>query len=169
MKFRDFDKYDVFEDGRIFSYSRNKFLKPQTDKYGYQRVWLTDNEGNAKWYRLNRIVYETFTCEPILDGMQVNHIDECKTNNHISNLNLMTPKENTNWGTGISRRAKSHSKAMTNNTKHSKQVGAFKNGELVFTFPSTREGGRNGFRPSHIAACCRGERKTHKGYTWKYI
>ena len=44
MKFRDFDKYDVFEDGRIFSYSRNKFLKPQTDKYGYQRVWLTDNE-----------------------------------------------------------------------------------------------------------------------------
>ena len=35
--------------------------------------------------------------------MQVNHIDESKDNNALSNLNLMTPKENINWATGIER------------------------------------------------------------------
>ena len=27
-KFRDYDKYEVFEDGRIWSYKSKKFLKP---------------------------------------------------------------------------------------------------------------------------------------------
>lgn len=47
-KFRNYDKYEVYEDGRIFSYKKNKFLKPITVKGGYQRVGLTDNEGKKK-------------------------------------------------------------------------------------------------------------------------
>ena len=54
-----------------------------------------------------RCIYSAFY-GPIPEGMQVNHIDEDPTNNRLENLNLMTPKENTNWGTGIARRAKSH-------------------------------------------------------------
>ena len=41
-------------------------------------------------------------------------------------------------------------------------------GELVKIWSSTAECGRNGFFQSHIGACCRGERKTHKGYKWSY-
>ena len=163
-KFRNYDKYEVFDDGRIYSYYTKKFLKPQTDKKGYQRVALTDNEGKKKKYLLHRIVYEAFSGKPIPKNLQVNHIDEMKDNNARSNLNLMTPKENTNWGSGIER---SH-KAQTNG-KRSKQVGAFKNGELILTFPSAKEGGRQGFHQGHISACCRGELKTYKGYEWKYI
>ena len=48
MKFRDYSNYEVYEDGRIWSYLRNKFLKPQTVKGGYQQVCLTDNEGKRK-------------------------------------------------------------------------------------------------------------------------
>ena len=50
-----------------------------------------------------------------------------------------------------------------------KQVGAFKDGELVMVFSSTTEAGRNGFIQSNVSACCNGKKKTHKGYEWRYI
>ena len=160
MQFRDYSKYEVYEDGRIWSYFSNKFLKPSINKQGYQQVILVDNEGNKKTYRLNRLIYETFSGSPIPYGLQVNHINECKTDNRFENLNLMTPKQNTNWGSGIERCAKARRK----------QVGAFnKNGELVMAFPSTNEARRQGFSQGNISKCCNGKSKTHKGYTWKYL
>lgn len=77
----------------------------------------------------------------------------------------MSRKENINWGSGIERRAK----ANTNNPKRSKQVGAFKNDELVMVFPSTGEAQRAGFDKSNISKCCNGKLPHYKGYTWKYI
>lgn len=162
--YKDFTKYEVYEDGRIWSYSKKKFLKPFTRKDGYQQVWLTDNEGNAKIYFVHRVVWESVTGATIPEGMQINHIDEMKDNNAISNLNLMSPKENCNWQT----RNERISKSMTNG-KLSKQVGAFKDGNIVITFSSTNEAGRNGFDQGAVAACCRCERKTHKGFEWRYI
>ena len=38
-------------------------------------------------------------------------------------------------------------------------------GELVKVWDSTYI---DGFNKGHIAECCRGERKTHKGFIWKY-
>ena len=174
-KFRDFEKYEIYEDGRIWSYSHKKFLKPFTMKNGYQLVRLSDNEGNIKTYQLHRVVYEAIIGEPIPEWIDVNHIDECKTNNNFNNLNLMTRKENCNFGTRNARIIKSLtnnqklSKALTNNPKLSKAVGAYKNGNLVMSFPSIAEAQRQGFDCSHISACCNGKLKTHKGYTWKYI
>ena len=170
MKFRDFDKYEVYEDGRIWSYKTNKFLKPKTEKDGYQRVSLSDNEGKIKKYLLHRVVYESVTGEPIPEGMQCNHISEDKTDNRFCNINLLSPKENNNFGTRNSR----ISKTLTNNPKISKQVGAFKNNELVMTFQSTMEAQRNGFGQGAVAACCRNcfnrpGNNVYKGFVWKYI
>ena len=164
-KFRNFEKYEVYPDGRIWSYSHKKLLKPQTRKDGYQQVQLSDNEGIRKTYLVHRIVWEAVTGEPIPKGMQINHRNEIKTSNMISNLELVSHKENINYGTRNSRVAKSN----TNNPKTSKAVGAFKDCELVMTFQSTAEAGRQGFNEGAVAACCRGERKTHRGYTWKYL
>lgn len=168
-KFRNFDKYEVYEDGRIWSYSRKKFLKPITEKDGYKIVCLTDNEGNKKTYRLHRVVYESVSGEPIPSNMDVNHINEDKTDSRFSNLNLMSRKENIRWGTGIERSAKSRT-----NGKRSKAVGAFKNGELVFTFPSTKECGRQGFNQGNVWSCCRNcynrlGNNIYRGYEWRYI
>ena len=85
-KFREYNNYDVFEDGRIYSYKSKKFLKPFTNKDGYKKVNLVDNEGKIKQYFVHRIVYEAFSGEPIQEGMQINHIDERKDNNMRSNL-----------------------------------------------------------------------------------
>ena len=163
-KFRNFEKYEVFEDGRIWSYWTNKWLKPITKKNGYQVVWLSDNEGNRKSYLLHRVVYETFSGEQIPENLEINHIDERKDNNGRSNLELVSHKQNINYGTRTERSAKSRT-----NGKLSKAVGAYKDEKLVISFPSANEAGRNGFNCFHIWACCNGKSKTHKGYTWKYL
>ena len=162
--YKDFRNYEIYADGHIWSYKRNKFLKPQTRKDGYQQVVLVDNYGKKKMYTLHRVIYEAVSGEPIQDGLQVNHINENKTDNRFENLNLMSPKENVNWGSGIERCHKTQSK----------QVGAFKNGELVMTFQSVNEAGRNGFNSGAVSACCRNcfnreGNNVYKGLTWKYI
>ena len=168
-KFRDYDNYEVFEDGKIWSYKTNRFLKPETIKNGYQRVGLTDNEGKQKKYLLHRVVWEAVTGEPIPENLEINHIDERKDNNSRSNLELISHRQNINFGSRNTR----VSKAMTNG-KLSKKVGAFKDGELIFSFQSTAEAGRQGFNRGAITACCRncfnrpGNNK-YKGFIWRYI
>lgn len=157
--FRDFNKYEIYEDGRIWSYKTNKFLKPQTTKNGYKRVVLTDNEGKRKMYLVHRVIWESVTGSPIPEGYEINHLSEEKDENFFENLELVTHKYNMNYGSRTERAAKALSK----------QVGAFKNGELVITFSSTAEAERSGFKHSAVSKCCNGERKTHKGFEWKYI
>ena len=184
MKFRDYTKYEVFEDGRIWSYWTNKFLKPQTTKDGYQQVCLYDYEGKMKHYLVHRVVWEAVTGSPIPEGYEINHISEVKNENFFENLELVTHKENINFGTRNERASKSISKSMTNNKKLSKSltnnpkiskaVGAFKDGKLVLSFPSTREAQRQGFNQGHVAACCRNcymreGNNVFKGFEWKYI
>ena len=164
-KFRNYDKYEVFEDGRIWSYKTKRFLKPILDKDGYQYVHLSDNECKIKNYYVHRIVWEAVTGEPIPSNMQINHRNEIKTSNMITNLELVSPKQNINYGSRNSRAAKSN----TNNPKRSKLVGAFKNDELVMVFPSSGEAQRQGFKKSAVSACCRGKLKTYKGYEWRYL
>ena len=165
-KFRNYDKYEVYEDGRIWSYKRKKFLKPKTDRDGYQIVCLSDNECKRKWYKVHRVVWEAVTSEPIPENLEINHISEIKTENFFENLQLVTHKDNCNYGSRNERARKANT-----NGKRSKAVGAFKDGELVMIFPSVNEAQRQGFDIGSVGKCCRGVKnyKTHKGYTWKYL
>lgn len=81
-----YKKYAVSTNGRVFSFRSNKYLKPVENPSGY----LTYG------YRLDsmhRLVVKTFIGE-IPKGYHVNHIDGDKKNNHISNLEIVTPREN---------------------------------------------------------------------------
>lgn len=83
---------------------KGKILKPR-----HRRAQVTLIKDGIRSYPLvSRLVYSAFY-GPIPKGMQVNHINEDFTDDQLENLNLMTPKENTNWGTGIKRRAKTTS------------------------------------------------------------
>lgn len=43
-------------------------------------------------------------------------------------------------------------------------------GDIIRMFKSTMDAHRTGgFNQSHIASVCRGERKTHGGFKWKYV
>lgn len=171
--FRDYQNYDVQPDGRIWSKKYKKFLKPQTRKDGYQQVCLTDNNGKLHSEKVHKIIY--FAVNGLLEypkGYEINHKDENKENNHISNLELVTRKENLNWGSYKERMAK----AMKGNTNSpQKRVGAFnENGELVMAFPSIMEAQRNGYNQGAVSACCRNcymseSNNKYKGFEWRYL
>lgn len=141
---------------------KSRLMKIHINKNGYFRVVLHKN-GIEKNYSVHRLVYEAFVGE-IPQGMQVNHINEIKTDNRVVNLNLMTPKENSNWGT----RNERVSGKQTNgkNSKPVLKIDPISN-EIVAEFPSTKEAERQtGF--NHIYLWCRGIRKSSDGFIWKY-
>lgn len=93
------DLYAITTFGRVWSYKNQKFLRPGLDKDGYQLVNLCVNY-KKRTFKVHRLVAEAFIPNP--DGKpQVNHKDEVKTNNSVSNLEWATIKENVNHGTGI--------------------------------------------------------------------
>ena len=47
------------------------------------------------WWKIHRIVWECFN-GLITKGLQIDHKDNCNTNNKIKTLQLLTPKENQN-------------------------------------------------------------------------
>lgn len=98
--------YEVSSEGRVRSLNYKKQNRIQVLVQNYSRKYpylLLCKDGKIKTHLVHRLVWEAFN-GPIPDGMQVNHINEVKTDNRLENLNLMTPKENINWGTGIERR-----------------------------------------------------------------
>ena len=164
--FRDFKKYEIFPDGRVWSYVRNKWLKPQLRSDGYFQIPLRDNDGKRKNYLHHRVVYEACSQAPIPDGLDVNHINEIKTDNRFENLNLMTRKENNNHGTHNER----VSKSLTNYPSKSKQVVQYdKEENLINIYPSLMEVHRQfGYNYGHISQCCNGKRKSAHGFIWKF-
>lgn len=155
----NFSNYVVFpEEGKVFNLNTKKWIGYLNKSTGYWYVTLYDDNGEKKNFRLSRLIWESVN-DKIPEGLQVNHIDEDKSNNSISNLNLMTPSENTNFGTRNARAAE----------KLSKQVAAYKDGVLVMMFPSTAEAQRQGYHSGHVSESCRGKLPHYKGYQWQYF
>ena len=166
--------YKVSNLGRILSlnYKRTgkaKLRNPVEMPNGYLQVGLRKN-GNTKMCYVHRLIAETFLPNPE-NLPEVNHKDEDKTNNFVflnedgsvdkekSNLEWCDRKYNNNYGTRTERFIKTMSK---------KVLQFSKTGEFIREWESTRECGRNGFDQGAVARCCRGERKSHKGFLWMF-
>lgn len=93
MIFKKYYDYDVYEDGSIFSHYTNRFLKPDFTKKGYYQVTLFI-EKKPKRIKVHRLVAMLFLEENIENKPTVNHIDGNKINNHYSNLEWATFREN---------------------------------------------------------------------------
>jgi hypothetical protein len=92
--------YSVANDGRVWSSTSNKWLKPVM-RNGYCYVTLVKNKVK-KQYAIHRLVAEAFHKNPE-DKPQVNHIDGNKSNNCVDNLEWVTASENKQhaWATGL--------------------------------------------------------------------
>lgn len=90
-----FSGYRIYPNGTIWSFRRPnpKRLKKAFDKDGYIKCVLINDVGQRKYLRVHRIVAACFI-DNIPDGMVVNHIDGNTTNNHFSNLEIITPADN---------------------------------------------------------------------------
>ena len=80
--------------GKILSLKQKekKILKLDLSGNGYLYFGLYKNN-YCKRYSVSRFVFECFKGEIPVDK-QVDHIDNCKENNSINNLQLLSPKEN---------------------------------------------------------------------------
>ena len=153
---------------------KGKILKQHISQTKRCQVGLCCRNGERKYPIVSRLVYEAFN-GPIPDGMQVNHIDENPLNNRLDNLNLMTPKENTNWGTGIERRAKKISVKMkgkntyANNPNAKPVVQYDKEGNLIKEFDCIKTAAEYyGIVYSTIWCNIVGKTKYCQNSIWKY-
>ena len=169
--------YKVSNLGRILSLNYNntgkeKVLKPGKDKDGYFQVVLSKN-GETKTCYVHRLIAETFLPNPENkpcinhkiegdEGKKINMVifnEDGSVDEERTTIEWATPKENSNYGTHNERIAKALSKRV---------IQLSLSGDLIREWPSTKECGRNGFNQGAVAACCRGEQKTHKGFLWMF-
>ena len=166
--------YKISNHGEVWSERKQGLLKKGKGTKGYYKVILTKNK-KPKNFDIHRLVATHFIDNPFKKPC-VNHLDENKTNNHYSNLEWCTYKENTNHGTGNERRkeTRKHSSKWKefvekNNKETSKQIIGINidNGEVI-EFSSVSEAGRNGYQQSSIWSCLNGRQSVHKGHRWYY-
>ena len=84
------DDYEITEDGEVINKHTGRYVKPQKNGKGYYRVSI-----GGKLVFVHRLVAEKYIPNPE-NKSQVNHKDGDKTNNHVSNLEWVTNKENRN-------------------------------------------------------------------------
>ena len=93
--------YQVSDSGEIKNSNTGRVLKPEYSNKGYACVHLR-KDGKTKKHRLHRLIALTFIPNPS-NLPEVNHKDENKANNMISNLEWCDRKYNTHYGTAYER------------------------------------------------------------------
>ena len=88
-----FSRYIIYENGDVISIESGILLKPWKHNQGYKIIDLINDNGEKKHMRLHRLLGLTFIPNP-LNKPYIDHIDENKTNNHLSNLRWATHAEN---------------------------------------------------------------------------
>lgn len=165
-----FDNYEVSNTGKVRSIShwrkskansmawhKGKILKSHRNNSGYLRVGL---QCNAKTYivLIHRLVAEAFIPNPN-NLPEINHLDENKNNNNVSNLEWSTASHNINWGTRNERVASKMERPIV-------MIRLSDNKETVFK--SITEARKLGFSPGNDLYRKNKKNIRYDGFCWKY-
>lgn len=102
--------YEVCEDGRVRNKNTGHVVATHLDKYGYVAVAIY-RDGKQRKPKVHRLIAEAFVPNPN-KYPQINHKDECKTNNRADNLEWCSNAYNASYGTRTERSASGHRKAI---------------------------------------------------------
>ena len=157
VKIEGFEKYEVSNLGKVRNIKSGRILKPHLNHNGYLKHHLYRHDKQKELF-LHRIIATAFIDNPG-EKPQVNHIDENKLNNDLSNLEWCTAKENLIHGTRTKRAAEKWSK---------KVIQLDLNDNVLNEFESMGQAEREtGVPRSNISHCCNGKRKSAGGYKWR--
>jgi len=143
--------FDIYENGDVFSYTSNRFLKPRIqERYGYTTVYLYNKEeGYGFWWQVSRLVAIHFIGDPPTYKHEADHKDRNPMNNHYTNLQWITHQENIQKSYSYDERkaywkgkhkppfSLEHRLKMANAAY--KPVGIFVKGKLFEEFPSVEK------------------------------
>lgn len=91
-KIKDFPNYQIDTNGDIQNLRTGRILKTGKNQKGYHHITLS-NKGKSKTTTIHKLVFTTYIGQT-KKGYDINHIDGNKNNNSVSNLELITRKEN---------------------------------------------------------------------------
>lgn len=118
--------YLIYNDGRLFSKKTNRFLSGKIDNVGYKvyALAITDKLSTSK-KKLSKMCYaHRLVAEHFLDNPEnlpyVHHKDENRLNNHVSNLEWVTAKQNMQYHNNKNVRKKSVPKYHITDLKNEK-------------------------------------------------
>lgn len=162
--------------GVVRSGSTGELLHPQINNNGYMMVHLYDHPKH-KVTTVHRVVAMAFIPNPE-NKRTVNHIDGNKKNNRADNLEWATHRENHRhaYKAGLKVTTDKQKATLSAIGKRTCALNRPKApvimedcNENSMYFESAHEAARfvSG-DPSTIIRCCKGKKKTYKGYTWKY-
>ena len=151
-------RYAITSCGKVWSYYRNRFMKPETTKNGYNRVILLDSNGNRKHYLIHRLVAEAYLPNPY-NLPCVNHKDEVRTNNYLNNLEWCDYSYNNQYGDRIK-------KVSDKTSKKVKQMTM--DGIVIKVWDSAAEASRE-LGICQVYRAANGARKSAGGYKWEYV
>ena len=112
MEINGYEDYLIYNDGRVWSKKRNRFLKPGLYK-GYKQVMLY-KQGKPQIHRIHRLVAQHYIPNPE-NKKCVDHINRIRTDNRIENLRWATHSEN----------GQNRTKQIDNNSGH-KNISYYK-------------------------------------------
>lgn len=142
----------------VFSYTIPEKIMNQSIRTDYYCITLC-RDGVHSNHLVHRLVAKSFL-DDYSEDLEVNHKNEDKLDNRLSNLEMCTRQYNKNYGTGTTR----------SKEKRSKTILQFSiDGELIAEWSSMNEASRSsGISLKDLWRCCNNPKATAHKCIWKY-
>lgn len=163
--------YEISDKGEVRSFDRTlpcghnsthmlkgKILTPCNNGKGYLHIYLI-KDGKSKKFYVHRLVADAFLENPN-NYPCVNHKDENRSNNDVSNLEWCTHLYNSNYGRCRQKISEKATKIPV--------IQILSDGTEV-RYESTHYAEKcTHINHSNITSCCKGRTKTAGGFVWRY-
>ena len=150
-------RYEVSNIGRVVSLINRRHELKQGNNKGYMSVVLSDGVTH-KSKSVHQLVARAFIENP-KGYKEVNHIDENKANNKVSNLEWCTRNENLMHGTAPKRRA----------ATKSIPVVQYLDGIEIARFKSIKDADKAIGTTYQVCRCCKNKNRSIHGYKFRYL
>lgn len=160
-RIRSIDHYTVRKGDSKATFFAGCIMKVRMTQTGYYAVCVT-KDGDQRPRKVHRMVAETWI-ENVDNLPHINHKDENKLNNRVSNLEFCTPYYNVHYGTGIARCADANRKNYEGENRVV-QYDIF--GNVVREWCTANEAER-ALGITDIDNCISGRAWSSGGYVWK--